>query len=104
MKRATVAEIAKIRTAIDAVDGKLIASLAERNRLVMKLLPFKTQSTVTDKERESVVLEKARKNSLRAGLNPVIAEAVFKTIIAQFTTAQKGYLKKNAAPDEILRH
>jgi isochorismate pyruvate lyase len=89
MQSKNKAAIAALRKQIDAVDRRITASLAERWRLVRKLLPLKIPGRITDKARERLVIGNARKNAAAAGLDPKLAEAVFKTIIAGFTTGQK---------------
>lgn len=78
------------REAIDAIDAELIRLLARRAEHVTYVTRYKEQHglAVTDPEREKRMLARITTLAEAEGLDPGIARAVLRTIIAEFTGVQ----------------
>ncbi|MEV0249992.1 chorismate mutase [Nocardia sp. NPDC050712] len=77
--------LAEVRARIDALDGALIETLAERQALVRAAAAFKTdQQAVRAPDRVERVVALARERATGAGLAPEVAEAVWRAMIGAF--------------------
>jgi chorismate mutase len=78
------------RGAIDAIDAELIRLLARRAEYVVAVAQYKEQHglAVTDTGREQRMLARITELAEAEGLDPGIARAVLRTIIAEFTGVQ----------------
>ncbi len=78
------------RQAIDECDAELVRLLARRARHVAEVARYKDEHdlAVTDTGRERRMLERITKLAEAEGLDPGIARAVLRTIIAEFTGVQ----------------
>ena len=83
-------ELDAAREAIDAIDAELIRLLARRAEYVTQVTQFKEQHglAVTDTGREQRMLARITELAEAEGLDPGIARAVLRTIIAEFTGVQ----------------
>ncbi len=83
-------ELDAAREAIDAVDAELIRLLARRAEYVTAVAQYKEQHglAVTDTGREQRMLARITALAEAEGLDPGIARAVLRTIIAEFTGVQ----------------
>jgi chorismate mutase-like protein len=73
----------QIRNKIDAIDKKLIALLAKRKDLVVKLGEIKKQKNipVQDDKREAEMLLERAKLAKKHGLNPLLIKRLYAEII-----------------------
>ena len=73
----------QIRNKIDAIDKKLIALLAKRKDLVVKLGEIKKQKNipVQDDKREAEMLLERAKLAKKHGLNPLLIKRLYTEII-----------------------
>lgn len=76
----------EVRLNIDRIDERLILLMTERSCYVNQASQFKnTTSDVVSTNRVNAVIEKVRGLAKEAGLNPSIAEKVYRTMIKAFT-------------------
>ncbi len=78
------------REAIDAIDAELVRLLARRAAYVVEVTRYKEEHglAVTDTGREQRMLARITALAEAEGLDPGIARAVLRTIIAEFTGVQ----------------
>ncbi len=76
-----------IRVGIDDVDRRIVALLAERQRLVGQVLDYKRvrHMAVVDRAREDRMLDAIEVTAAAHGLDPRVARQVLRTIIDGFT-------------------
>jgi isochorismate pyruvate lyase len=85
----------EVRAEIDRIDLKIIRLLAERSFCVQKATQFKnTTEEVKAPDRVRQVIEKSRLRAESFGLNPDIAEAIYRTIINSFIQKEKEEFQK----------
>jgi len=78
-------ELEDIRREIDGIDSRIITLLSARSRLVTAAGKLKTnEEGVRDPKRVEQVIARVRSKAADAGLDPTIAETVYRTIIACF--------------------
>ncbi|MBD2766073.1 chorismate mutase [Kocuria sp. cx-455] len=85
--------IEQVRAAIDNIDAQLISLLAERQSFVARAGEVKAgQGTqdAYDSERVESILRARREQALDAGLDPEVAERVWKELIAAFTDYEQN--------------
>ena len=76
------ASMAELRTAIDALDARLVALLAVRQAYIERAAQLKTgRDQVRDPERIEDVVAKVIAEGKKAGLSSQIAEPVWRTLI-----------------------
>ncbi|WP_205718257.1 chorismate mutase [Actinomadura sp. WMMA1423] len=74
-----------VRARIDAIDGRLVRLLAEREELVRAAAAFKRdEQAVRAPDRVERVVGLARERAAGAGLSPEVAEAVWRAMIGAF--------------------
>ena len=74
-----------IRMEIDGIDDRIIALLADRSAFVTAAgLLKKDEQGVRDSKRVEQVIDRVKMRAVKAGLDPGIAEQVYRTIIACF--------------------
>jgi isochorismate pyruvate lyase len=77
--------LAEVRARIDAVDADLVRLLAHRESLVRAAAAFKADAdAVRAPDRVEQVIAAVRERASAAGLSPVVAEAVWRAMIAAF--------------------
>ncbi|MCP3799900.1 chorismate mutase [Allokutzneria sp. A3M-2-11 16] len=77
--------LAEVRERIDALDAELIRLLADRQVLVRAAAAFKVdEQAVRAPARVEQVVALARERAEREGLEPAVAEAVWRAMIAAF--------------------
>ncbi|SDN33735.1 chorismate mutase [Allokutzneria albata] len=77
--------LAEVRARIDALDSELIRLLADRQALVRAAAAFKTdEQAVRAPGRVEQVVALARERADKEGLEPAVAEAVWRAMIAAF--------------------
>jgi isochorismate pyruvate lyase len=75
-------DLARLRAAIDELDGRLVGLLALRQAYVERAAQLKTdRATVRDEARSEEVIGKVLAEARAAGLSPAIAEAVWRVLI-----------------------
>jgi len=86
------AELASLREALDALDARLVRSMAERQALVRQIGALKTRYDIPTRDfrRERTVYESVRIHATAAGLPPKVAIRVFKALVEQSLTVQEG--------------
>lgn len=76
------ATMPELRTAIDALDARLVAMLAIRQTYIERAAVLKkAREAVRDEARIEDVVRKVTAEAGRAGLSPAIAERVWRTLI-----------------------
>ncbi len=76
-------ELEEIREHLDRLDSALVMVLAERQSLIPKVAEFKVKNNIKryQPEREKEIIQDKRKMAEGAGLDPDLAEDIFKRII-----------------------
>ncbi len=78
-------KIKEIRSKIDQIDSEIIELLSKRSSLVSNAgKSKKSHSAVRDPERVEAVIKNVKKNAVQSGLDPVIAEKIYRKIIDCF--------------------
>ena len=76
------ADMSEVRVAIDAIDRKLVALIAERLHYIEEAARIKPgRDQVRDEPRIAEVLAKTRQEALRLGCAPAVVEAAFSALI-----------------------
>lgn len=81
------AVLAEIRAHIDAIDGEILALLAQRQEYVAqagKLKPKHDAAAIAAPERVAQILAARRQQAKAIGLSPDVAEAVWQAMISAF--------------------
>ncbi|APA95795.1 chorismate mutase [Nocardia seriolae] len=77
--------LAEVRTGIDELDGELIRLLASRQELVRAAATFKSdEQAVRAPDRVEQVVALARTRAAAEGLEPTVAEAVWRAMSSAF--------------------
>ena len=77
--------IKKIRKRLDKVDVKLLRVIKERAFLVDQVLKLKkTKKEIVDKKRIKFILERIKKKSITAKIDPMITTSIWKEMINAF--------------------
>ncbi|MCU1643332.1 MAG: pchB [Nocardia sp.] len=83
--------LADVRSRIDALDGELTRLLAARQELVRAAAGFKKdEQAVRAPDRVERVVALARARAVAAGLEPAVAEAVWRAMIGAFIDLELG--------------
>lgn len=76
----------EVRQNIDLIDKELVKLIAQRSLLVSQAVRFKDSvKDVVAIQRANAVIDKVRTLSEESGLNPIITEKVYRTMINAFT-------------------
>lgn len=82
MTPAACTDMRQVRSQIDRLDRALVALLAERQSFVERAAELKTERTrVRDEARVADVMSKVLAEAQCAGLDPAIAEAVWRALL-----------------------
>ena len=83
---AALTDMTALRAAIDALDRRLASLLADRSRLIDRAAQIKAQSGLPARIgwRVEEVAANARANAARVGLDPDLAEALWRTMMEHF--------------------
>ncbi|WP_367137505.1 chorismate mutase [Saccharothrix sp. HUAS TT1] len=77
--------LADVRARIDVIDTELVGLLARRQELVRAAASFKSDDrAVRAPDRVAAVVESVRERAAAAGLEPAVAEAVWRAMIGAF--------------------
>jgi isochorismate pyruvate lyase len=88
-----------LRREIDALDERIIGLLAERTALVDRVKVVKhDEQAVRSTDRVAQVLARVRGLAEAHGLDPVIAERTYATLIDVLTERQLDYLRHQQSP------
>lgn len=91
----SVSSLGEVRRNIDRIDRRLVPLLAERGRFVREAARFKrTAREVPAPARAARVVRNVRRLARRHGLDPAIAERVWRAMIAAFIRFEHGELRK----------
>lgn len=78
-------ELTELRAEIDTIDERIINLLSKRANLVSAAGKIKkNEQGVRDPKRIEQVIEKVRTQAVATGLDPLIAEEIYRTIIGCF--------------------
>ncbi len=78
-------DLTRIRKNIDDIDNMIITLLAKRSDMVSAAGRLKkNDAAVRDPRRVDQVIEKVRAKAIEKGLDPEIAESVYRTVILCF--------------------
>ncbi|WP_112873440.1 chorismate mutase [Paracoccus endophyticus] len=83
---AALTDMTALRAAIDALDRRLVDLLADRSRLIDRAAQIKAQAGLPARIgwRVEEVAANARANAVRAGLDPDLAEALWRRMMEHF--------------------
>lgn len=82
--------LGEVRTNIDRIDKALVALMAERGQYVHEAARFKRDpAAVEDTARVEAIIAKVRGLAEGDHLNPAVAEATYRTMIAGFTEDER---------------
>ncbi len=85
------ASLAEVRTHIDAIDARLIATMAERGQYVAEAGRFKKNpAAVSDPKRVEAIIARVRKTAEGDGLSPEVAEKTYRAMIAAFEDYERA--------------
>ncbi|TNH29677.1 chorismate mutase [Micromonospora orduensis] len=92
------ARIGELRAAIDGLDERIIALLAERTRVVRELTAYKTdEATVRSPDRVRQVLDRVSGLAERNGMPPEVAVGTYRALIDELTRMQLDMLAARRA-------
>ncbi|WP_434594163.1 chorismate mutase [Streptomyces sp. A5-4] len=95
------ARIEELRGSIDVLDRQIVRLLAERTAVVLELTEHKRdEETVRSPRRVEQVISKVRRLAEEEGMPPAIAEATYRTLIAELTDLQMRRLAERRAASE----
>jgi isochorismate pyruvate lyase len=87
----------EVRSAIDAIDRKLVALIAERLHYIDEAGRIKARrDQVRDEARIADVLAKARNEALRLGCDPAVVEAAFRALVEASITHEYAVFDRRA--------
>ncbi len=94
------ASLAEVRQNIDRIDAALVRLMAERQQYVGEAGRFKKDpAAVSDPKRVDAVVAKVRADATAEGLDPAVAEATFRAMIAAFEDFERAeWTRRQAAP------
>ena len=76
------ADMTEVRAAIDTIDRKLVALIAERLHYIDEAARIKPRrDQVRDEARIAEVLAKTRQEALRLGCDPAVVEAAYRALV-----------------------
>jgi isochorismate pyruvate lyase len=79
------ANMADIRTEIDAIDHQVVQLVAQRAQYVSRAAAFKTsEAAVRDDERVRAVIQSKKQLAVQYGVAPELIEALYTTMINYF--------------------
>jgi chorismate mutase len=83
-----------LRSEIDRLDDQIVRLLADRTRVVQRIVGFKhDEDAVRGADRVRQVLDRIRARAESHGLDPTIAERTYRTLIDALTEMQLRQLK-----------
>ncbi len=88
-------QLAALRAEIDRIDVALVGLIAERTRVVRRVMVHKTdEESVRGCDRVRIVLDKVRALAEAEEIDPSIAERTYKSLIEALTDMQLEYLRQ----------
>lgn len=92
-----IADMTALRARIDALDQRLAAMLAERSRLIDRAAQIKLRDGLPAmiESRVEEVAAKARANATAEGLDPDLAEALWRRMMEHFIAQEDAFLAKH---------
>ena len=93
-------ELNEIRQEIDKIDAEIIELLSKRSGLVTAAGKLKKdEQGVRDPKRVEEVINKVKSKAVKVGLDPEIAEQIYRTIISCFIAKElKEFKEENEQP------
>lgn len=93
----TATALAGIRTAIDQLDGEIVRLLAQRESLVRRAAPLKTDlGAVRAPDRVAQVIAQVRASAAEAGATPDVMERIYRGIIQTFIDMETDEHRRSA--------
>lgn len=87
----TVNSLEEVRSNIDRIDREIVRLMAERGIFVQHAAHFKTShADVEAPKRVEQVIAKVRTLALEANLDPQVAEAAYRAMIAAFIEVERA--------------
>ena len=87
--------IQKIRKNLDKLDIKLLSIIKERSILVDRVIKLKnSKKEIVNKKRIKFILERIKKKSITAKIDPMITTSIWKEMINAFIRYEYKNLKK----------
>lgn len=93
-------EMQALRTRIDRLDERLVALMAERTRLIDQAAAIKARGGLQARipARVEEVVQNARRNAAQEGLDPELAETVWRAMIDHFIAQEERRLSQKESP------
>jgi isochorismate pyruvate lyase len=93
---ATLPDMAAVRDGIDAIDGELMALLAERQAYVDRAIHLKPAEGIAASapSRAAAVIANARMRAEAAGFDPDLAETMWRAMVDAFIAREEKILGK----------
>ncbi len=89
----------QVRSNIDRLDREIIDLIAQRGAYVVQAARFKTSDAeVEAPQRVELVIAKVRTLATAAGLDPRVAEAAYRAMIAAFIEVERSAFQAKQAP------
>lgn len=90
-----IPDMAALRAEIDALDAELITRLARRQALIDRAATIKARDGLPARipERVDEVIANARRHATSAGIDPNLAEALWRQMIEHAIAREDAYLK-----------
>jgi len=89
----------QVRSNIDRLDREIIDLIAQRGAYVVQAARFKTSNAeVEAPQRVELVIAKVRTLATAAGLDPRVAEAAYRAMIAAFVEVERSAFQAKQAP------
>lgn len=101
MRDHTPPDLADVRREIDRVDSALVALLAERQKLVERVVAIKERDNLPAfiPARVDEVLSNVTRQAAGAGLAPELARTLWKAMIDWFIALEDAHLKGKSSAD-----
>jgi len=84
-----------LRKKLDKLDNSLLNIIQIRSEIIKKVLLIKThKNEIVDKKRISYILKKIKKTSIKKKIDPLITNAIWKSMISAYIDFEKRNFKK----------
>jgi isochorismate pyruvate lyase len=89
--------IGEVRVCIDRIDDQIVRLIAERSEYVCEAMKFKKAAQDANvPSRNEEIVDRVRALSEQYGLDPVIAEGIYRSMIQEFVRYQTRELEKKS--------
>ena len=97
-----IADMTALRARIDALDARLVAMLAERSRLIDRAAQIKARDGLPAliETRVEEVVDNVRMLGRDEGVDPDLAEGLWRLMMAHFIAQEERYLARHQGETE----